>query len=217
MVSLDPSRERPTSAGEEVANSVSHGVALLAALVATPFLVVAAARHGSVPSIVGVSVFGATTILLFTASMTYHALPDGRAKRRFELLDNAAIFLLIAGTYTPITLGTLRGAWGWSIFGVIWGLALVGVALTALGGLRFRLISLGLCLVMGWLVLIPLRPLVFRMPRTGILLILAGGLAYTAGVGFYVARRLPYHHLFWHLFVLLGAGCHFLEIYWYET
>ena len=164
-----------------------------------------------------VGVFGLTILLVYLASTLFHALPDGRAKRVFEVLDNAAVFLLIAGTYTPLTLGLLRGVWGLSLFAVVWTLAAAGVVLTAVGDLRYPVISASLCLGMGWLCLIALRPLARTMPLPGLLLILAGGLAYTAGLAFWAARRLRYHHLVWHLFVLLGTGCHFLAILWYAT
>jgi hemolysin III len=206
---------RPWSRGEEIANSVSHGIGLLAALIAVPLLLAEAVRRGDAQSVARVGVFGLTILLLYLASTLFHALPDGRAKRVFEVLDNAAVFLLIAGTYTPLTLGLLRGVWGLSLFAVVWTLAAAGVVLTAVGDLRYPVISTSLCLGMGWLCLIALRPLARTMPLPGLLLTLAGGLAYTAGLAFWAARRLRYHHLVWHLFVLLGTGCHFLAILWY--
>ncbi len=209
--------DRMRTASEEIANSVSHGVGLLFALVAIPFLVVEAVRHGDAQSIVGVSIFGATVVLLFLSSTLYHAFPNGRAKHFFEVLDNSAIFLMIAGTYTPLTLGLLRGGWGWSLFGVIWGMALAGVLLTAIGGLRYPVVSACLCLGMGWLVIFLFRPLAERMPTPGLILIVAGGVAYTLGIVFYAARRLPYNHLIWHLFVLTGTALHFLAIFRYTT
>lgn len=209
--------DRTRTLGEEIANSVSHGVGLLMALIAVPLLIGEAARHGQAQTIVGVSVFGTTILLLFLSSTLYHAFPEGRAKHLFEILDNSAIFLMIAGTYTPFTLGLLGGVWGWSLFGVIWGMALAGILLTAIGGLRFPVLSACLCLAMGWLVVLLLRPLADRMPWAGLLLIIAGGVAYTLGIVFYAARRLPYHHLIWHLFVLTGTALHFLAIFRFAT
>ena len=208
---------RPWSRGEEIANSVSHGIGLLAALIAVPLLLAEAARRGDPQSVARAAVFGLAILLVYLASTLFHALPDGRAKRAFEVLDNAAVFLLIAGTYTPLTLGSLRGAWGLSLFVLVWTLAAAGVILTTVGDLRFPVISASLCLGMGWLFLIALRLIARIMPLPGLLLILAGGLAYTAGLAFWAARRLRYHHLVWHLFVLLGTGCHFLAILWYAT
>jgi hemolysin III len=208
---------RPWSRGEEIANSVSHGIGLLAALIAVPLLLAEAVRRGDAQSVARTGVFGLTVLLVYLASTLFHALPDGRAKRVFEVLDNAAVFLLIAGTYTPLSLGLLRGEWGLSLFTLVWTLAAVGVVLTAVGDLRYPAISAALCLGMGWLCLIALGPIVRIMPLPGLLLILAGGLAYTAGLAFWAARRLRYHHLVWHLFVLLGTCCHFLAILWYAT
>ena len=208
---------RPWSRGEEIANSVSHGIGLLAALIAVPLLLAEAVRRGDAQSVARVGVFGLTILLLYLASTLFHALPDGRAKRVFEVLDNAAVFLLIAGTYTPLTLGLLRGVWGGALLGVVWMLAAAGIALIVVGDLRYPVISACLCLCMVWLCLVAVHPLARSMPLPGVLLVLAGGLAYTAGLAFWAARGLRYHHLVWHLFVLLGTGCHFLAILWYAT
>jgi len=210
-------RERPQSLREEIANSVSHGVGLVAALVGTPFLLVAAVRHGAAGTIVGAGVFAATTLLLYLASTLYHALPRNRAKRVFRALDHGAIFLLIAGTYTPFTLGVLRGAWGWTLFGLVWGLAVAGVVLKAVAGPRYPVLSTSLYLGMGWLVLIAVRPLWLRVPPAGLLWLLMGGIAYTAGVAFFAARQVRYSHFVWHLFVLAGTACHFFAVLWYAA
>jgi hemolysin III len=202
--------------GEEIANSVSHGVGFLAVLGATPFLVLAAIPHGA-GSIVGVSVFAATMAALYLASTIYHALPHTRAKRVFRVLDHGAIFLLIAGTYTPFTLGVLRGGWGWTLFGVIWGLALAGLIFRAIVAYRYPRITVAIYVAMGWLVLVAVHPLWQRMPLEGLLWLLAGGLAYTVGVAFYSARSLRYSHFVWHLCVLAGTTCHFLAVLWYAA
>jgi hemolysin III len=172
-------RERAQSLGEEIANSVSHGVGLLAAVAAAPILIVAAVWRGSAAGIVGASVFAATVVVLYSTSTLYHALPESRAKRVFRVLDHGAIFLLIAGTYTPFTLGVLHGAWGWTLFGLVWGLAVAGVVLKAAGGVRYPVISTSLYLAMGWLVLIAVKPMWDRVPMWGLFWLLAGGLAYT--------------------------------------
>jgi hemolysin III len=207
---------RAQSRGEEIANSVSHGVGFVLALVAAPVLVMSATRHGAA-AIVGASVFAASLALLYLASTLYHALPDSRAKRVFRVLDHVAIFLLIAGTYTPFTLGVLRGPWGWSLFGVIWGLAVLGIVLKSTLGPRHAKLSTLVYLAMGWLIVIAARPLVLHMPGTGLTWLLAGGLAYTGGVVFYAARRVPYAHFLWHLAVLGGTVCHFVAVWRYAV
>lgn len=212
MFKAHPSRERNQSLGEEIANSVSHGVSLLAALVAAPVLVLSSVRHGGAMRIAGASIFATTMVLLYLTSTIYHALPRNRAKRIFQVLDRAAIFLMIAGTYTPFTLGVLRGTWGWTLFGLVWSLALAGVVLTAVGGVRYPRLSTGLYLAMGWLVLIAIKPLLLRVPSWGLFWLLAGGISYTVGVVFYAAKRVSYNHFVWHLFVITGTACHFIAV-----
>jgi hemolysin III len=204
--------------GEEIANSVSHGLALVAALVAMPFLVVAVARRSDAVMIAGASVFAASVVTLYLASTLYHALPPSAAKRVFRIIDHSAIFLLIAGTYTPFTLGILRGPWGWTLFGVIWTLAAIGIVLKSVYGVRYPALSTALYISMGWSVLIAIRPLWVRIPFSGWLWLIAGGVAYTAGVVFYACdRRVRYAHFVWHLFVLVGTGCHFVAVMWYAV
>jgi hemolysin III len=203
---------RTQSREEEIANSVSHGVGLLAALAATPVLVLSAVRHGGAARIAGASVFAAAMVLLYLTSTLYHALPRNRAKRVFQVLDHAAIFLMIAGTYTPITLGVLRGTWGWTLFGLVWSLAIAGVALTAAGGVRYPKLTTSLYLAMGWLIVIAVKPLWLRMPAEGLLWLAAGGIAYTVGVLFYAAKRVRYSHFIWHLFVITGTSCHYIAV-----
>lgn len=209
--------ERAQSLGEEIANSVSHGVALLAAIAAVPFLMTATRGLAAV-NVVGAAVFAATMVLLYLASTLYHALPSGRAKRVFMKLDHGAIYLFIAGSYTPFALGVLGGPWGWTLFGLVWALATVGVTLKAFDRLSHPWLSTGLYLVMGWLVLIAAVPLVQRVPATGVALLLAGGLAYTAGVAFFVLdSRLRYAHAVWHGFVVAGTGFHFVAVLRYAA
>src|SRR4030066_1875312 len=180
-----PKREQ--SRGEKISNSVSHGIGLIAALVATPFLIMHAVERGDMGFIVGVSIFAATMVLLYLVSTLYHALPRGKAKSAFRVIEHSAIFLLIAGTYTPFTLGVLRGAWGWTLLGLVWGLAVTGGALKAFDRMSPPIVSTGLYLLMGWLILIAVNPLYARVPTSGILWLVAGGVAYTAGVGFFAA------------------------------
>ena len=208
---------RTQSIGEEIANSVSHGIGLMGAIAALPILMVAAAKQGDAAGIVGASVFGATMVLLYLSSMLYHALPTSKAKQIFQVLDHAAIFLLIAGTYTPFTLGVLYGAWGWTLFGLVWGFAIIGVILKATTGDRFQTLSTCLYLAMGWLVLIAVVPLWNNMHIWGLFWLLCGGISYTVGVGFFVAERVPYFHFVWHLFVVMGTVCHFIAVLYYAT
>ncbi len=210
-------REHTLSLGEEIANSVSHGVGLLAAVAAAPVLVFSAVHSGGAARIVGTSVFAVTMVLLYLISTLYHALPRNRAKRIFQILDHAAIFLMIAGTYTPFTLGVLRSTWGWMLFGLVWSLALAGVIHTAVGGIRYPKLSTCLYLAMGWLILIAVKPLWLRVPTWGLLWLLAGGIAYTAGVAFYAAKRVRYSHFVWHLFVIAGTACHFIAVLRYAA
>lgn len=202
----------------EIANSVSHGLGLLAALAALPLLVTSAARRGSVAAVVGASVFSATLVLLYLCSTLYHALPGPKAKRVFRVLDHAAIFLLIAGTYTPFTLGALNGPWGWTLFGIVWSLAVVGMTLKAFDRMAHPAWSTALYLAMGWSVLIALGPLVDRVAAGGLVLLAAGGIAYTAGVVFFTLdSRLRYGHFVWHLFVVAGTACHYFAVLHYAA
>lgn len=207
---------RLQSRGEEIANSVSHGMGLVAAIVAAPFLVLESARTGSAGFVVGVSIFMTTTVLLYLASTLYHALPHGRARQIFRVVEHSAIFLLIAGTYTPFTLGVLHGTWGWVLLGLVWGIAAAGIALKALGRMKHPLISTGLYVLMGWLILIAIEPLVSRVPAAGLWWLVTGGIAYTVGATFYLFdARLRYGHFIWHLFVLAGTTCHYFAVFWY--
>lgn len=218
MRQLRTSPKREQSQAEEIANSISHGIALVAALVGTPILIVHAARLGDTGYIVGTSVFCATVILLYLGSTLYHALPTGKVKRIFRAIEHSAIFLLIAGTYTPFTLGVLRGAWGWTLFGIVWSLAAGGVALKTFEKVSHPIISTSLYLLMGWVIVIAVDPLLARVPQAGLLWLIAGGLSYTAGVAFFATdSRLLYGHLIWHLFVVTGTVCHFLAVLWYAA
>ena len=214
-----PMEHRAQTLGEEIANSVSHGVALLAALAAVPFLfVVAMGRNLGATQIVALAVFGATLLMLYLASTLYHALPKGRAKRVFMKLDHGAIYLFIAGSYTPFALGALSGAWGWTLFAAVWSLAVIGVTLKATNRLSHPWVSTGLYLVMGWMVLAAVVPLVERVPAAGVAWLLAGGLAYSAGVVFYMLdSRVRYAHAVWHGFVIAGTSCHYVAVLGYAA
>lgn len=210
--------EREQTVGEEIANALSHGIGFLLALASLPVLVGVAAQRGSAAAVVGASLFSAAMIVLYLVSALYHALPPGRAKHWFNRFDHAAIYLFIAGSYMPFTFGVLRGAWGWTLFGVVWAAALLGVAAKLLDRLRHPLWSTGLYVLMGWVALVAAAPLVQRMAGAGLAWLVAGGLAYTLGaVVFLFDSRLRYAHFVWHLFVMAGSACHFCAALWHAA
>jgi len=202
---------------EEIANSISHGLGLVLAIVAVPILVLAAVRGGSVHFIVGASVFGGTMILLYLASTLYHSITHEVTKNMCRVFDHTAIFLLIAGTYTPFSLGVLRGPWGWSLLAVIWALAIVGITLKIRKRTRHSRITIVLYVIMGWLAIVAVKPMIMLIPVPGLLLIFAGGIAYTGGLAFFALERLRYNHFIWHLFVIAGTTCHFFAVLWYAS
>lgn len=217
LVTNSRSTSNTLSFEQERANSISHGLGLLLALAMVPILVLSAMRTGSVRFLIGVSVFGATVILLYLASTLYHSLMHERAKHFFRLFDHSAIFLLIAGTYTPFALGVLRGPWGWTLLTIVWVLAVVGIATKVIVGVRYSWISMTLYLLMGWLAVVAVKPILVHVPLPGILLILAGGIAYTGGLAFLASKRMRYGHFIWHLFVIAGTTCHFFAVLWYAA
>ncbi|RJO64815.1 MAG: hemolysin III family protein [Myxococcales bacterium] len=212
---------RPTHAGrrystaEEIANAVTHGLGAALSIAAIALLATFAGLNGDAWHVVSVSLFGATLFILYLSSTLYHGLRPPRAKNVFMVFDHAAIFLLIAGTYTPFTLVTLRGPWGWTLFGLTWGVAIFGVVFSALSAGRHRWASLAMYLGLGWIVLVAIKPLVESLSAGGLMWMGLGGLCYTAGVIFYVGRRIPFNHAIWHLFVLAGSICHFFAVFWY--
>jgi len=205
-------RNRAQTLGEEIANAITHGLGLAGAAIAAPLLVTAAVRRGDVWQIVGAAVFAATLLLMYLASTLYHACPGGRraaAKQRLRTLDHAAIYLLIAGTYTPFLLGPLRGPWGWGLLAAEWSLALVGIAAKLRFGFRWPRLSTAVYVGMGWLAIVAVGPMLEEVGRRGVAWLLAGGLCYTGGVAFYATDwRLRYGHAVWHLFVAGGSACH---------
>jgi len=201
--------------GEEIAHAVSHGIGILLSIAGLVVMVAFASLYGNAWHIVSCSIYGATLILLYTASTLYHGITLPRVKRIFQRIDHAAIFLLIAGTYTPFTLVTLRGGLGWTLFGLVWGFAILGVVLETLVDKRIKWLSLSLYLGMGWTVVIAIRPMLDSVASGGLILLLAGGLCYSLGVIFYTWKRLAYHHAVWHLFVMAGSLLHFFSIFFY--
>lgn len=206
---------QPPSPREELANAVSHGLGIALSLAAVTLLALFAARNGSARHIVSFSIYGATLVLLYTSSTLYHSFRNPRAKRILRVCDHAAIYLLIAGTYTPFALVVFRGAFGWTLFGLVWGMALVGVLLKLLFVGRFHGLAVALYISMGWLVLVGIKPLIRDIPAPGLALLVAGGLLYTGGVAFYASKRIPWNHAIWHLFVLGGSVCQFFAILLY--
>jgi hemolysin III len=210
--------KREQSGGEETANAISHGLGLVGALIGTPFLILQAVSYGETAFIVGVSIFCATMIILYLGSTLYHALPTGKAKRIFRRIEHAAIYLLIAGTYTPFTFGVLYGVWGWTLFSFVWGLAVLGIALKIFQKQHHLVLSTVLYLLMGWVIVIAIKPLLENLPTEGLLWLVAGGLSYTLGVVFFATdHKLKYGHFIWHLFVLGGTTCHFFAVFWYAA
>ncbi len=205
-------RERSGLSREERANALTHGVGVAAAVGGGAVLIVLASHTGDPWRIVGSAVFTATLVLLYTASTLYHLARTPELKTRLKVLDHAAIYLLIAGTYTPFTLVGLRGGWGWSLFGVVWGLAVGGVVFKLLAAGRFRLVSTAIYVAMGWMVLIAVGPMVRELSPWVIGWLVAGGLAYTGGTFFYHNERLAYSHAIWHGFVLAGSACHAVAV-----
>lgn len=216
--SAAPSTARDQTLGEEIANAVSHGLGFLLAVASLPILVFYAAREGTAANVVAACVFAGTMILLYLVSAIYHAVPASRAKVWLNRLDHAAIYLFIAGSYTPFALGVLRGSWGWTLFAIVWSAAALGVTIKLLDRLKHPLWSTALYVAMGWVALLAAGPLVERMAPTGLAWLVAGGLSYTLGaVVFLLDHRIRYGHFVWHLFVLGGSACHFFAALWHAV
>jgi hemolysin III len=197
---------------EELANSITHGIGLALSIAGFVVLLVLAAMRGTAWQIVGCAVYGTTLVCVYTASTLYHGIPRPHFRRILKILDHSAIYLLIAGTYTPFLLVNLRGAWGWSLLGVVWGLAIAGIIFKVWFVDRFKILSTAIYVAMGWLALIAVKPLFAAVPITGFICLVAGGLLYTVGVLFFAWKRLPYNHAIWHVFVMAGSICHYLAV-----
>ncbi|PKN72568.1 MAG: hemolysin III [Candidatus Cloacimonetes bacterium HGW-Cloacimonetes-3] len=200
------------SLGEEIANAITHGLGIGLSIAALVILVVFAAKQSDTWKVVSFCIYGATMIVLYLSSTLYHSFLQPRMKRFFRIFDHSSIFLLIAGTYTPVTIGTMRGGWGWTLFGIIWGLAILGIIskIFALGKLKAA--SVAIYILMSWMIIIAVKPLLHATPPSFLMWMLIGGGAYMLGVIFYIAKKLPYHHSVWHLFVLGGSICHFFAM-----
>jgi hemolysin III len=203
---------RALSLGEEIFNSITHGIGTLLSIAALVLLVVFAVIKGNVWHVVSFSIFGSTLVLLYLSSTLYHSFTKEKIKNLFARFDHAAIFLLIAGTYTPFVLTVLRGALGWTLFGVIWGLAITGVVIRSIYLTRFRKLMVGIYLAMGWMFVFAIVPIINNLPGTSLVFLFVGGACYSLGVIFYSWRKLKYGHGIWHLFVLAGSIMHFFSV-----
>lgn len=200
---------------EEIANSVTHGIGAALSVAGLTLLVVLAAIYGDVWRVVSFSIYGSSLVVLYLASTLYHSFQNPRVKRVFRILDHASIYLLIAGSYTPFLLVSMRGVWGWALFGVVWGLAVMGVAFKVFFIGRFEVLATAAYVLMGWLAVIAFKEMLVRVPPGGVTLLMAGGITYTAGVIFYAWEKLPFNHAIWHLFVLGGSMFHFFAVLLY--
>lgn len=213
-MSQSPEKPRYTFR-EELAHGITHGIGTGLSIAGLVFLLIYAVRNGNAWHIVSAAIYGSSLILLYLASTLYHLLPGPRCKKIFQQLDHSMIYILIAGTYTPITLVPLRGGWGWTLFGLVWGMALLGLILELGFHRKMKWLSIALYLGMGWLVVIAAKPLITLLAPQGVVLLVAGGLLYSLGVIFYVWKKLTYHHAIWHLFVMGGSTAHFFSILFY--
>ncbi|RKY37548.1 MAG: hemolysin III family protein [Candidatus Omnitrophota bacterium] len=211
------SQNRQQSLGEEIANSVTHGIGTVLSIVALVLLIVFASKYGDVWRIVSFSIYGSTLFLLYLASTLYHSFTNKRVKRFFRILDHLSIYLLIAGTYTPVTLVSMRGPWGWTLFGLIWAMAIGGIIAKIFLLGKYKIVSVLFYVVMGWLIVIAFKPMLQMVPKGLILWLFIGGVFYTLGLIFYACNKVPYFHFIWHLFVLCGSTAHFLGMLFYLT
>lgn len=200
---------------EEIANAITHGIGALLSLAGLVLLIVFSSMKGTAWHVVSFTIYGVSMLLLYLCSTLVHSFKEGKVKDLFEFLDHSSIYIYIAGTYTPFMLVAIRGPLGWSLFGIVWGIALLGVVFKAYFVKRFLFMSTFFYLIMGWLIVIAWGPLTAAVPEPGIVLLVAGGLLYTLGTVFYVWRAFPYHHAIWHLFVLGGSITHFFAILMY--
>jgi len=210
-----PLTSRTAISAEELANAITHGIGLILSLAGFAVLLVFAILRGGPLQIVSCAVYGTTLVCVYAASTLYHTLSWPRARRALKIFDHCAIYLLIAGTYTPFTLVSLRGGWGWSLFAIVWALAMAGIVFKFWFIDHFKILSTALYLAMGWIALIAIRPLLTSIPAHGIYWLFAGGLLYSIGVGFFAARGLRFGHAIWHLFVIAGSACHYFAVLFY--
>ncbi|MEI8114923.1 MAG: hemolysin III family protein [Bacteroidia bacterium] len=204
---------RQLTSVEEIINSITHGIGALLSIIALIALILLAGKHDDIWYMVSFSIYGCTLIILYLSSTLYHSFSNPKIKNLFARFDHVSIFLLIAGTYTPILLTSIRGIWGWTLFGIIWGLALVGAVIRSIYLHRFRKLMVAVYLGMGWMFVLAGKQIFLSLPYISIIFLVLGGIAYSVGVIFYMWRSLPYSHGIWHLFVLAGSVLHFFAIY----
>jgi len=217
IIEIEASHNRQQSLGEEIANSITHGIGVALSIVALVLLVTFASKYGDTWRVVSLSIYGSTLFLLYLASTLYHSFKNKRVKRFFKILDHSSIYLLIAGTYTPVTLVSMRGPWGWTIFGLIWAMAIGGIIAKIFLIGKYKIVSVLLYLTMGWLIVIALKPMLVMVPKGLIIWLFIGGVCYTLGLIFYACKKVPYFHFIWHLFVLGGSISHFWGMLQYLT
>ena len=213
MNAQSPKAYRELTTSEEIVNGITHGIGALLSIAALVVLIVIAGSHNDIRYLVSFSIYGSTLILLYLSSTLYHSFSSPRIKNLFARFDHVSIFLLIAGTYTPILLTNIRGVWGWSLFGIVWGLALTGAVIRSIYLHRFRKLMVAVYLLMGWMFVIAGKQVYLSLPSNSLTFLVLGGIAYSVGVIFYMWRSLPYSHGIWHLFVLAGSVLHFFAIY----
>lgn len=206
---------RQYTKSEEMLNVVTHGIGLLLSIAALVLLIVYASLEGTVWHIVSFSIYGVSLVVLYFASTAFHMAKDQKLRNRFNVFDHASIYALIAGTYTPFVLVSLRGPWGWSFFGIVWGLAIAGILLKLFYTGRFNFISTVIYVILGWMILIAINPLIDALPLGGLMWLFGGGMCYTVGAGFFLWNKMPYNHAIFHFFVLAGSICHFIAVFWY--
>jgi hemolysin III len=206
---------QPDTLKEEIANSITHGVGTGLSVIGGIVLVALAATYGDIWRVVSLSIYAGSLVVLYLASTLYHSFQNPRIKHILRIVDHAAIYVLIAGSYTPFLLVSLRGAWGWTLLGIIWGLAVLGILFKTMFIHKFPKLSTLVYIGMGWLCIVAAQEMLTRIPMGGLIWLAAGGLLYTSGVIFYAWRKLPYHHAVWHVFVLAGSACHYLAILFY--
>ena len=212
---LERGRKKLYSVSEEIAHAITHGLGVVLAIAGLTVLVARATLYGNVWHIVSCAIFGTTLVTMYMASTLFHSIPQPRAKHILRVIDHTSIYFLIAGTYTPFTLVTLHGTWGWWMFGATWGLALFGAVFKIFYTGRFEKLSLAVYLGMGWCMFVAVKPLLHALAPGGLILLLLGGLSYTGGVAFYVFERMRYHHAIWHVFVLAGSVFHYFAVFFY--
>jgi hemolysin III len=215
MLEYNTMKNKDKNLIEEMASGITHGIGLVLSLVGLFALIILSVMRGNAWHIAGCTTFGITLVLLYAASTLYHTFHTPRLKRILKILDHTAIYLLIAGTYTPFTLVNLRGFWGWTLFSLVWGLSVFGILWKVFHVERFQIVSTLVYLAMGWVVLIAIRPVLSAVPLRGVVWLVAGGLFYTVGVLFFALKRLPYNHAIWHVFVMAGSICHYFAVMFY--